>query len=403
MILHVDMDAFYASVEQRDRPELKGRPVIVGGTPEGRGVVAAASYEARACGVHSAMPAGEAKRRCPQATFLRPRMAHYAEISGEIRRIFLRYTPLVEPLSLDEAFLDVAGTEPLHGSPESIARKIKDTIRTELSLVASVGIAPNKFLAKIASDLEKPDGLVVVDPDGIQAFLDPLPVGRLWGVGRVTNKAFDRLGVRTIGQLRRLPADLLRDNFGHSGEHLWNLAHGIDNREVIPEHQAKSISHEKTFSKDLDDPELLHAWLQELSEQVASRLRRLGWKARTVQIKVRYDDFQTVTRAQTLPRATDVTEEIWRTATQMLTTRLPSRRLRVRLLGVGVSGLGQKKQVQLDLFGDGDRERQSRLDEVADAVREKFGAASLQRGLGVLHDIRPKAADDMPRDDLYGE
>lgn len=207
MILHVDMDAFYASVEQRDRPELKGRPVIVGGTPQGRGVVAAASYEARRFGVHSAMPAATAVRLCPQGVFLRPRIGHYAAVSSQIREIFCRFTPLIEPLSLDEAFLDVGGSVRLFGPPEEIARQIKAMIRGELGLVASVGVAPNKFLAKIASDLEKPDGLVVVRPGGEQAFLDPLPVGRLWGVGKVGCRAFEDMGIRTIGQLRNLPKE----------------------------------------------------------------------------------------------------------------------------------------------------------------------------------------------------
>ncbi|MHC4406047.1 MAG: DNA polymerase IV, partial [Planctomycetota bacterium] len=214
MILHVDMDAFYAAVEQRDRPELAGRPVVVGGDPKSRGVVSAASYEARSFGVHSAMPSAEAVRLCPHATFLPPRIGHYAEISRQIRSVFDRYTPLVEPLSLDEAFLDVSGSVGLLGPPAQMARKIKQEVRQEVCLVASVGVAPNKFLAKIASDLEKPDGLVVVHAEGVRQFLDPLPVGRLWGVGHVSNQAFERLGIRTVGQLRRLPLETLRDRFG---------------------------------------------------------------------------------------------------------------------------------------------------------------------------------------------
>ncbi len=403
MILHVDMDAFYASVEERDQPALVGRPVVVGGTPEGRGVVAAANYVAREFGVHSALPAATAKRLCPHAVFLRPRMEHYAEVSEQIRAVFERYTPLVEPLSLDEAFLDVTGSQSLYGSATTIAQSIRHDIREGLSLVASVGVAPNKFLAKIASDLEKPDGFVIVDPDRIQEFLDPLPVGRLWGVGRVTGRIFDRLRVRTISQLRQLPVELLRDHFGAGGEHLWELARGIDQRPVIPEHEAKSISHEKTFARDLEDPEVLRAWLLELSEQVACRLRRHGLKGRTVHLKVRFDDFRTVTRAQTLSEPTNGTQEIWQTVTTMLDERMPSRRLRVRLLGVGASGLGHGKQVQLSLFSDQDHERQSRLDEVADSIKQKFGSSSLQRGLGMLHDIAPKPPSDGPNPDQYGE
>jgi DNA polymerase-4 len=397
------MDAFYASVEERDQPSLVGRPVIVGGTPEGRGVVAAANYAAREFGVHSAMPAVTAKRLCPHAVFLRPRMEHYAEVSEQIHAVFERYTPLVEPLSLDEAFLDVAGSQSLYGSATTIAQNIKRDIREGLSLVASVGVAPNKFLAKIASDLEKPDGFVIVDPQRIQEFLDPLPVGRLWGVGRVTGRVFDRLGVRTIGQLRQLPVEVLRDHFQTGGDHLWELAHGIDARPVIPEHEAKSISHEKTFARDLDDPEVLRAWLLELSEQVACRLRRHGLKGRTVHLKVRFDDFRTVTRAQTLSAPTSGTQEIWQTVTTMFAERMPSRRLRVRLLGVGASGLGHGKQTQLNLFSDQDHERQNRLDQVADSIKQKFGSTSLQRGLGMLHDVEPKRSSEGPNPDQYGE
>lgn len=403
MILHVDMDAFYASVEERDRPDLAGKPVIVGGTPEGRGVVAAASYAARRFGVHSAMPAVTARRLCPHGVFLRPRMDHYAEVSDQIRSVFGKYTPLVEPLSLDEAFLDVTGSAPLFGSAVRIAAAIKQEIRDSLRLIASVGVAPNKFLAKIASDLKKPDALVVVEAAHVQEFLDPLPVGRLWGVGKVTGGVFERLEIQTIGQLRQVPVELLRQHFGSNGDHLWQLSRGIDDRPVVPEQAAKSISHETTFAQDLRDREVMRAWLLELSEQVGSRLRRHGLKGRTVQLKVRFEDFHTVTRAQTLPHATDVTDEIWQTAARMFAERLPARRMHIRLLGVGVSGLDQPKLVQQSLFPDEEHERQSRLDHVADQIKDRFGQASLQRGLGMLHQVEYRTGPPGADRNQYGK
>ena len=379
MILHVDMDAFYASVEQRDRPELAGKPVIVGGDPARRGVVSAANYLARQFGVHSAMPAITARRKCPQGVFLAPRIDYYAEVSGQIRAIFERYTPLVEPLSLDEAFLDVSGSTDLFGPPEEIGRRIKQEIRAELRLVASVGVAPNKFLAKIASDLRKPDGFVVVEPERIQEFLDPLPVERLWGVGRVASQSLRQIGVHTISQLRQLPLAVLRDRFGASGEHLWELAHGRDDRPVVPDHEAKSISHETTFAEDITDGEVLRAWLLELTDQVARRLRRHGLRARTVQLKIRLADFRLVTRSATLPTATNITGELWEAAAALLEAWLSQARQPVRLLGMGTSGLSACEQVQKLLFDEPQRTRQSRLDGVTDAIRERFGDAAISR------------------------
>ena len=291
MILHVDMDAFYASVEERDDQTIVGRPVIVGGSAEGRGVVCAANYVARKFGVHSAMPAAQAKRLCPQAVFLKPRIEYYAGVSARIREILESFTPLVEPLSLDEAFLDCTGSEPLFGPSPQIGRQIKRRIRDELRLVASVGVAPNKFLAKIASDLGKPDGFVVVAPDHVQAFLDPLPVGRIWGVGKVTGRVFERLAIRTIGELREMPVSELEEQFGSSGRHYWELAHGIDARPVVPDREAKSISHETTFAVDISDAEILRAWLVDLVEHVARRLRRHDIQGRSVELKVRFADF----------------------------------------------------------------------------------------------------------------
>ena len=317
MILHCDMDAFYASVEERDRPELVGQPVIVGGSPEKRGVVAAANYVARRYGVHSAMPAATARRLCPHGVFLPPRISYYAEVSRQIREIFERFTPLVEPLSLDEAFLDVTGSEGLFGPAVQIGRKIKQAIREETQLVVSVGVAPNKFLAKIASDLEKPDGFVVVEPDRIQEFLDPLPVERLWGVGRQGSKVFQRLGIRTIGQLRQWPVETLKRHFGSHGEHLWQLAHGIDDRRGRARAGGQVDLARDDLRTDIDDQEVLRAWLLDLTEQVGWRLRRHGLRGRVVHLKVRFADFSTITRSQTLPEPTDITEELWQVADEM--------------------------------------------------------------------------------------
>lgn len=386
MILHIDMDAFYASIEQRDQPELAGRPVIVGGTPEGRGVVAAANYVVRKFGVHSAMPTATALRLCPQAVVLPVRMSHYVDVSRQIRDIFFRYTPLVEPLSLDEAFLDVSGSESLFGTAEQIARRVKQEIERETALVASVGVAPNKFLAKIASDLQKPDGLVIVPPERVQDFLDPLPVGRLWGVGKVTGRVLDRLGIRTIGQLRRLARETLREQFGAQGVHFWKLARGIDDRSVVPDRQAKSISHETTFAADISDTDTLRAWLLDLTEQVAQRLRRRKQKGRTVHLKVRFADFRTITRSRTLAHGTDATHDLWQAASELLSDALAEDHLGVRLLGAGVSGFTGERPRQPTLFeeeqGDEAHAKQRQLDAVTDAIREKFGSSALGRATG---------------------
>jgi DNA polymerase-4 len=399
MILHVDMDAFYASIEERDRPELVGRPLIVGGSPEGRGVVAAANYVVREFGVHSAMPTATALRLCPQAVVLPPRMGYYADVSRRIRSVFFRYTPLVEPLALDEAFLDVTGSAALFGPAAEIGRRIKEDILREVGLVASVGVAPNKFLAKIASDLKKPDALVVVDPERVQEFLDPLPVGRLWGVGRVTAGGLERMGARTIGELRRFPPEELRRRCGAQGEHFCRLAHGLDERRVVPDREAKSISHETTFPADLRDPDALRAWLWELAEQVGRRLRRHRLRGRTVQLKLRFADFRTITRARTLPEATNITREIGQTATELLAQALPSRHCGARLLGVGVTGFENSERTQRSLFEDADRQKQSQIDAVADAIQAKFGAAALTRGAsrpGRGKEESPAAAQNKP-------
>ena len=391
MILHVDMDAFYASVEERENSNLIGKPLIVGGTPEGRGVVAAANYVVRQFGVHSAMPTATALRLCPDAIVLPPRMEYYAQVSRQIRDVFFRYTPLVEPLSLDEAFLDVTGSVSLFGSAVKIARQIKKEVQQQTRLVASVGVAPNKLLAKIASDLQKPDGLVVVEPHQITEFLDPLPVGRLWGVGKVTGSVFDRLGVRTIGELRLLNPDVLRQHFGQQGEHFGKLARGLDDRVVVPDREAKSISHETTFAADISDQEVLRAWLLDLTEHVGRRLRQQQRRGRTVNLKLRFANFRTITRARTLAQATDVTQEIWQTASELLAESLSVAHPVIRLLGVGVSSFSGGEFVQKRLFDEDDEHhKQQQLDEVADTIRERFGSTALNRGSGLLHNARPR-------------
>jgi DNA polymerase IV len=381
-ILHVDMDAFYASVEQRDRPELRGRPVIVGGSADSRGVVSAASYEARAFGVHSAMPTAIARRLCPQGVFLPVRAARYAEVARQVRTILLSFTPLVEPLSLDEAFLDVRGCEGLFGPATQIGRAIKERIRAETGLVASVGVAANKFLAKLATELGKPDGFVVIEPERVREVLDPLPVGRLWGVGAKAEKRLHELGLRTVGQVAALPERLLAGHFGAAGLPFWRLAQGLDERPVVPDEQAQSLSTETTFARDIGDREVLRAWLLELVEQLGGRLRRRGVRGRTIELKVRTSEFRTFVRSTTLNEPTDLTEMIWQAALGIFEQRVSDDWLPLRLLGVGASGLVHGGPVQGDLFEQDWRTRQGSLDKAVDAIRARFGADAIRRAGG---------------------
>lgn len=386
MTLHVDMDAFFASVEIREQPALRGRPVVVGGSPRGRGVVAAASYEARRFGIKSAMPMSQAVRLCPDLVRLPVRMSLYAEASTQLHEIFSRFTPDIEPLSLDEAFLDVSSSLRLFGSEIEIGQQIKKAIKDEQQLIASVGIAPNKFLAKLASDIEKPDGFVVIEKSKVQSFLDPLPISRLWGVGKATHAIFDRFGIKTIQQVREQSPEFLVDKLGKFGLQLWELSQGIDHRKVVNIRQAKSISNETTFADDIMDKNILHAWLMQLSEQVAFRLRHHELKGKTIQIKVRYSDFTTYTRAATLDKLTHSTRLIWQTAKTLLDGCIANNTRPVRLIGVGISGLtgkGQVEPVQNDLFSSNNPEEDDRLDQLTDQINQRFGKRSIHRGTGL--------------------
>jgi len=373
-IIHVDMDAFYASVEQRDRPELRGRPVIVGASPGGRGVVSAASYEARRFGVHSAMPIGRAARLCPDAAFLPVDHDKYARASGELMAILAGFTPLLEPLSIDEAFLDATDSRRLFGPGETIAAEIKRRITEALHLTASVGVASNKFVAKVASDLRKPDGLVVVGPGREAEFLAPLPISRLWGVGRVTERALESMGIRTIGQLARVPAERLEARLGAGGAVLAELARGRDDRPVEPFAPPKSMGAEETFDVDHRDPALLHATLRRQAERVARELRTQGCAGRVVTLKIRFADFSTHTRAHT----TDPTQDglaIYREARALL--ERVNLAQPVRLIGVSVSGLGPPGQGQLSLLAP-DAVRRERLLRALDRLAGRFGEEAVR-------------------------
>ncbi len=373
-ILHVDLDAFFAAVEQRDHPELRGRPVIVGGGPTDRGVVSAASYEARAYGVRSAMPLRTAAALCPDAVFLPVRGAVYAAVSREVMAILRRFTPLVEPISIDEAFLDVTASEALFGSGEAIARQVKAAIRAETELTASVGVATSKLVAKIASDLGKPDGLVVVPPGEEAAFLAPLPIERLWGVGPRTAAVLHADGVRTIGELAALPEGLLVRRFGRHGALLRRRAMGLDLEPVVGRRPPKSIGHEHTFDVDTADQERIEATLLALADGVAGRLRASGLQARTVAVKIRDAGFQTIARQTRLVEPTDLAEPIWRAALDLVRREL--RGQRIRLLGISVEQL--EATAQLGLF-DGGLERRRRLERAADELRRRFGRRAVIR------------------------
>jgi DNA polymerase IV len=378
-IIHLDMDAFYASVEVLDNPTLKGRPVIVGGSKQ-RGVVSAASYEARKFGIHSAMPIATAMRLCPHGDFRPVRMARYKEVSDQIFALFSQYTPLIEPLSLDEAFLDVTASLRLFGPAEKIARDLKDKVQAKIGLTVSAGVAPSKLVAKIASDLEKPDGLTVV-PDGqVRRFLSPLPIEKLWGVGKVTRKDLALLNVKTIGDLSRLPKDLLQRRFGQQGLQLYFLSRGIDDREVQPERKVKSLGREETFLEDILDRGRAAREILTLSQRVSKRLRRHGVAGRTITLKVTYNDFSQITRSATLPDPTDDGGTIYRLVLDLLVKTEVGRKP-IRLLGVSLSHLARPGEGQLQLFGGTTAaDREKRLNRAVDVIQDKFGEQAIRPG-----------------------
>lgn len=391
-IIHVDMDAFYASIEQRDDPTLAGRPVIVGGVTGKRGVVSAASYEARRFGVHSAMPVSRARKLCPDGVFVSGSMEKYVAVSKELREILMSYTPLVQPLSLDEAFLDVTAVLRLWEGAENIGREIKQRVRDELDLTASVGIAPNKFLAKMASDHGKPDGLLVIKPGEEEAFLRDLPVREIYGVGKVTARRMTELGISTIGRLEEMSRQDLRRAFGKQGERLYELARGIDESEVIAETEAKSISHETTFDVDVGDEKQLRRTLAALSDRVSARLRQEELAASTVGIKVRLADFTTLTRERSLKEPVDGDNEIFSMAWTLF-KETPLGGQKVRLLGVTASGFDGDSG-QLSLFPDrGEKSRKTMR--AVDNIRRKFGSAAIGRASRAVK-TRQEAGENEP-------
>jgi DNA polymerase IV len=404
-VLHLDLDEFIAAVERLRRPELEGKPIVVGGDgdPTKRGVVSTASYEARRFGVRSAMPLREAGRRCPDGIFLPVDGRKYLGVSREVMAILRRFTPLVEPISIDEAFLDVTGSHELFGDGQTIARSIKDAVRDEIQLTISVGVARTKLVAKIASDLQKPDGLVVVAPGDEAAFLAPLEIGRLWGVGEKTATVLREYGVKTIGDLAALPEDLLERRFGKMGPMLGDRARGLDADRVVGEGEAaKSVGHEHTFDVDTADREEIERTLLAMAEGVSGRLRGSGVRASTVTVKIRDSSFRTITRQRTLAEPTDLTDPIYRVALDL--ARPEIRGLRIRLLGVTASNLGEREQ--LGMFPADDPRRRQAI-EATDRLRRRYGervvtrARLLGTGLPAPFERDPRSSSE--RRGVHGE
>jgi len=381
-IFHIDLDAFFVSVEQVLNPELKGKPVIVGGDPERRGVVASASYEARSFGIRSGMPSSKVRRLCPQAIFIRSNFSLYKDASAKFMKILGDFSPHIEPLGFDEAYLDVTGYEEPYGSPQKLALAIKERIHKELKITASVGIASCKVVAKITSDLCKPDGLLEIVPGEEQTFLNPLPIGKLPGVGKKTEQALKEIGITTIGALASLPLDTIERRLGTTGAVLHSYAMGIDEREVESPGEAKSISQELTFARDTLDQNFLEANLHNLCQEVCQDLRIQNKKARCVAIKLRYTDFRTITRQVTLKEASDGTQVVFATAQQLLRKTLAKQEKPIRLIGIRISSLiGEEKQLPMFNSETGKPER---LDKAVDKIRSKYGPTAIKTGNGIF-------------------
>ena len=388
-IMHIDLDAFFVSVEQVLNPELRGKPVVVGGKPDRRGVVASASYEARAFGLHAGMPLTTASRLCPQAIFIEGSFPKYREASQRFMAILADFSPFLEPVSLDEAYLDATGFESIYGSTHQMAMAIKQRIKDELGLCASVGIASSKVVAKVASELSKPDGLLVVEAGKERSFLAPLPITKLPGIGKKTERILKGLGINTIGELSDMPLSTLKSHFGASGELLYRYANGIDDREVELPSAAKSISRETTFGKDTKDRSLLKATLRYLSERVGTELRQRGKQTRCVTLKLRYADFTTITRRHTLRQSENSDQTIFDTGLQLLKRTLSAEKQPVRLIGIGVSNLVEPGR-QLDML-DASAQRREQLDRVIDRIRQKYGFTAIQTGRTIrLKEIFPE-------------
>jgi DNA polymerase-4 len=396
-ILHVDMDAFYASVEQRDDPKLRGKPLVVGGAAR-RGVVAAASYEAREFGIRSAMPMAEALRRCKTLLVVPPRGGRYAEVSRQVFDIFHTYTPLVEGLSLDEAFLDVTGSQSLFGDGEAIARRIKQDIFEKTGLTASAGVAPIKFAAKIASDMDKPNGLTLVPSDDVAGFLAPLPIERMWGIGPKTAPTLRHLGYRTLGDLAKGDPRSLERTLGSWGPECRDLARGIDPREVVPDREAKSIGAECTYDEDLTTKEAIARTLLSHASRVAERLTAQGLVARAVVVKLKLHDFTLLTRRMTLPSPVSDTRSLHEAALALL-DRFPLRGARVRLTGVSAHEIGEDAPVQPVLFPDRKQEKRRDIENALLRVKERFGGDRPITFASLLEDTTPRAShpDDPAR------